>query len=377
MRTRQEYEELERKFLASYACKSAESLGRDYPEAEHPFRTAFGRDRDRIIHSNAFRRLEYKTQVFVFHEGDHYRTRLTHTLEGAQIARTIARALKLNEELAEAIILAHDLGHTPFGHVGQDVMNRLMKDHGGFEHNQQSLKIVTQLEKRYPDFPGLNLSFEVREGIAKHATSYDTPQVQFERRGLPSLEAQLVDKADEIAYSSHDLDDGIRSGLITTHQLKAVELWRRTYEAHPAEPELAIKKTVRGVINHLVTDLVKATEDKLSERAIQSLEGVRQAPHKCVTFSKETQAAAGELKAFLFENMYRHPHVERMGEKARRVIVDLFETYTRHPKVLPKEAQRQMEREGKERVICDYIAGMTDRFALEEHAKLFDPAVKV
>lgn len=381
MRDRKEYEALEGKFLASYASKSAVSEGRDYPEEEHPYRTAFQRDRDRVIHSSAFRRLEYKTQVFVFHEGDHYRTRLTHTIEGAQIARTIARALQLNEELAEAIILAHDLGHTPFGHSGQDVMNRLMEDWGGFEHNRQSLRIVTLLEKRYPGFPGLNLSYEVREGIAKHATPYDSPQVKFEKKGLPTLEAQIVDLADEIAYCHHDLDDGLRSGLITVEQLKDVELWAEHHEkvsrSSRESEEVFVRQTVKSILNHLVTDLVETAEDGIRSHGIKTVEDVRKAPQKCVRLSPKTDKKNKQLKAFLFQNFYKHYRVERMASKAEKVLEDLFHAYVKNPKILPKTVQDHMNDIPKERVICDYMAGMTDRYALEEHARLFDPAVKV
>jgi len=381
MLTREEYESLEKNLLAPYACKSAESAGREHDEAEHPYRTSFQRDRDRVIHSNAFRRLEYKTQVFVFHEGDHYRTRLTHTLEGSQIARTVARALQLNEELAEAIILAHDLGHTPFGHSGQDVMNRLMKEHGGFEHNKQSLRIVTLLEKRYPNFPGLNLSFEVREGIAKHATTYDSPQVKFVRQGQPSIEAQIVDRSDEIAYNSHDLDDGIRSGLITADQLQAVDIWARYYEETAIggtdDEEVHIKQTIKAILNHLVTDLVRTTSDNIDIMKIYSLNDVRKADKKCVSFSEETNKYNKQLKTFLYKKLYRHYRVERMAEKAEHIIEDLFRAYMKNSHILPEAIHARTKDIGLERVICDYIAGMTDRFALEEHARLFDAAVKV
>jgi dGTPase len=385
VRTRLDYEKLEAQVLAPYAMKSSDSDGREHPEEEHPYRTAFQRDRDRVIHSNAFRRLEYKTQVFVFHEGDHYRTRLTHTIEGAQIARTIARALRLNEELAEATILAHDLGHTPFGHSGQDVMNHLMKDFGGFEHNRQSLRIVTLLEHRYAGFPGLNLSYEVREGIAKHATPYDSPQVKFQKKGQPTLEAQIVDLADEIAYCHHDLDDGLRSGLITVEQLKGVALWaehydriRRGGDKNPAvNDEIAIRQTVRSILNRLVTDLVETTENNIAEFTLKTVEDVRRAPQKCVRLSAEVDKQNKELKAFLFQNFYKHHRVERMAAKAENVLEDLFRAYVKNPKILPKTVQELMDETPKERVICDYIAGMTDRFALEEHARLFDPAVKV
>ncbi|HSA58892.1 MAG TPA: deoxyguanosinetriphosphate triphosphohydrolase family protein [bacterium] len=389
---------------------SAASEGREHKEPEHPYRTAFQRDRDRVIHSTAFRRLEYKTQVFVFHEGDHYRTRLTHTIEGAQIARTIARALRLNEELAEATILSHDLGHTPFGHSGQDVMNRLMKEHGGFEHNRQSLRIVTLLEHRYPAFPGLNLTYEVREGIAKHVSPYDSPQVKFKKKGHPTLEAQIVDLADEIAYCHHDLDDGLRSGLITVEQLKAVDLWaehfercRRGGDEKPALPvrgagvrpaqcgplggapeappprndEVVVRQTVRSILNQLVTDLVQTTEENIATYGIKTTEDVRKAPQKCVRLSAVTDKKNKQLKAFLYQNFYKHYRVERMASKAEKVLEDLFHAYLKNPKILPKPVQEFMNGTPKERVICDYIAGMTDRFALEEHARLFDPAVKV
>ncbi|HEX5036772.1 MAG TPA: deoxyguanosinetriphosphate triphosphohydrolase [bacterium] len=380
MRTRKDYETLESQVLAPYAMKSSGSDGREHPEEEHPYRTAFQRDRDRVIHSTAFRRLEYKTQVFVFHEGDHYRTRLTHTIEGAQIARTIARTLRLNEELAEATILAHDLGHTPFGHSGQDVMNRLMKDFGGFEHNRQSLRIVTLLEHRYPEFPGLNLTYEVREGIAKHATPYDTPQVTFKKKGQPTLEAQIVDLADEIAYCHHDLDDGLRSGLITVEQLKSVALWaehhEKTVKADGGD-DVVVRQTVKSILNQLVTDLVQTTEKNIEEFGIKTVEDVRKAPQKCVKLSEATDKKNKQLKAFLFQNFYKHFRVERMAAKAETVLEGLFHAYVKNPKILPASVTSHLEKDGPERAICDYIAGMTDRFALEEHARLFDPAVKV
>ncbi len=397
MRDRKEYEDFEEKYLAPYAMTSRHSEGREHPEEEHPYRTAFQRDRDRVIHSNAFRRLEYKTQVFVFHEGDHYRTRLTHSIEGAQIARTIARALRLNEELAEAVILAHDLGHTPFGHSGQDVMNRLMKDFGGFEHNRQSLRIVTLLERRYPNFPGLNLSYEVREGIAKHATPYDTPQVKFTKKGQPTLEAQIVDLADEIAYCTHDLDDGLKSHLITLDQLKTIDLWQENYEpirkTSSASDEINMRQTVKAVLNHLVTDLVQTTGENIASSGVKTLDDVRAAKQKCVRLSAKIDKANKQLKAFLFQNLYKHFRVERMAAKAEKILEDLFHAYMKNPKILPptvwelegadgrslesSEASGPARAEQIARVICDYIAGMTDRYALEEHARLFDPAVKV
>ncbi len=381
MRDRKEYEAWEEKNLAPFAAKSRTSAGRQHSEEEHPYRTCFQRDRDRIIHSNAFRRLEYKTQVFVFHEGDHYRTRLTHSIEGAQIARTIARALRLNEDLAEAIILAHDLGHTPFGHSGQEVMNRLMKDHGGFEHNRQSLRIVTLLERRYPEFPGLNLTYEVLEGIAKHASPYDAPEIKSPRQGQPTLEAQIVDLADEIAYCSHDLDDGLRSGLIKVPDLEGIELWSAPFEKAKGGgsegDEIRIRQSVKTVLNDLVTDLVCNTEKALKADGVKSLEDVGQARQKYVRFSPKIDKANKELKAFLFKRLYKHYRVERMAAKAEKILEDLFRAYCRNPKILPATVGEHLKETPKERVICDYIAGMTDRYALEEHARLFDPAVKV
>lgn len=375
MLTRELYEKREGECLAPYAMKSAESAGREYPEPAHPFRTDFQRDRDRIIHSNAFRRLEYKTQVFVYHEGDHYRTRLTHSLEGSQIARTMARALRLNEDLAEAIILAHDLGHTPFGHSGEEVMNRLMKNHGGFEHNRQSLRIVTLLEERYPEFPGLNLTYEVREGLAKHQTTYDQPNAQasIKKKGNPTLEAQIVNLADEIAYSNHDLDDGLRSSLITLEQLKQVRLWQEYYKEGHAGSKIGIRQAVKSIINAYVTDLVIQVGKNLKDASIRHLEDVRSSKEKLVNYSPAFDAKNKELKAFLREYMYKHHHVERMADKAKRILEALFTTYSKNPKILPPEIHELMKRETPERVVCDYIAGMTDRFALEEFKRLFDP----
>lgn len=380
MLTRQEYEEREKQSLAPWAMKSADSEGREYPEERHPYRTDFQRDRDRVIHSNAFRRLEYKTQVFVYHEGDHYRTRLTHSLEGSQIARTIARALRLNEDLAEAIILAHDLGHTPFGHSGEVVLNRLMKNHGGFEHNRQSLRIVTLLEDRYPDFPGLNLTYEVREGIAKHQTTYDqpNPQATLKKKGNPSLEAQIVNLADEIAYCNHDLDDGLRSGLLTLEQLTEVSLWQENYE-RTGQMKIRLRQTVKSIINEFVTDLISQVEENLRLAKITGVADVRAARAPLVSYSEAFDKKNRQLKQFLREKMYRHYRVERMADKAKRILEALFETYLGNPKILPPEVYAKIQNQGTvlERVVCDYIAGMTDRFALDEYNKLFDPAEKV
>jgi len=383
LRTRLELEAIEAENLAPFACHNRESAGREYPEEEHPLRTRYQRDRDRIVHSKAFRRLEYKTQVFVNHEGDHHRTRLTHSLEVAQISRSIARTLKLNEDLAEAICLAHDLGHPPFGHSGQDVMNELMKDQGGFEHNRQSLRIVTVLEQRYSGFRGLNLSYEVLEGISKHFTEYDLPDGRgFHRAGEPSLEAQIANFSDEIAYNNHDLDDGLRSGLITPEQLQEVAVWQEHYEKVRAEMPEAGKKiqlhqTIRRLINYLVTDLVEETDRNLDSAKIASLNDVRAAGRSLVGFSESVKKKSAQLKKFLFKNLYRHYRVERMADKAGRILTDLFNAYIHNPKILPPEVFSQSGDENQERAICDYIAGMTDRFALDEHQKLFDPHSKV
>ncbi len=378
MPDRSYFEEQERKLLAPYASSSARSRGRRHKEPEHRFRTAFQRDRDRIIHSTAFRRLEYKTQVFVNHEGDHYRTRLTHSLEAAQIARTMARYLMLNEDLTEAVTLSHDLGHTPFGHAGEDVMNALMAEHGGFEHNQQSLRIVDHLERRYPGFRGLNLSHEVREGIFKHSPRKDEGPEEFRNDLSPSLEAQLVDLADEIAYINHDLEDGLTSRLLELPVLEEVELWRLHFgEAtrnHPSEPsKIRIRVAIRRIIDHLTTDLIAETERAVLSAGIETDEDVRRNEGRLVRFTPEVEDLKARLKRFLFQHLYRHYKVVRMAEKAKRVVKELFDAYVQNPRQLPPHIAVRIDVDGLHRVVCDYIAGMTDRFALDEHRKLFDP----
>lgn len=384
MITRQNTEDRERRDLASYAVLAAESRGRQFPEEEHSYRSSFQRDRDRIVHSRAFRRLEYKTQVFVNHEGDHYRTRLTHTLEVSQIARTMARALALNEDLAEAICLAHDLGHTPFGHSGQDVMAALMQEYGGFEHNRQSFRVVTFLENILPHCAGLNLSYEVLEGIAKHATDYDMPDKSlFVREGYPSIEAQICNFADEIAYNNHDIDDGIRSGLLHLADLEKIEIWRLHRDVVITEyPDLSPDKRVRTIIkkllNFLATDLIETTARNITDRGIKLAADVRTNGKGLVAFSERVKKLSGELKTFLYQNLYRHWRVERMAAKAERVISELFKAYQKNPRILPPEFMTHYEKgEPIQRIICDYIAGMTDRFALEEYSKLFDPFTRV
>ncbi len=370
--------------LAACAARSRNTRGRAYPEEAHPYRTEFQRDRERIIHSRAFRRLEYKTQVFVNHEGDHYRTRLTHTIEVAQIARSIARALRLNEDLAEAIALAHDLGHTPFGHSGERELNELLKDKGGFEHNRQSLRVVEKLEERYENFPGLNLTWETREGIIKHSTCYDHPAVSdFLPAEQPSLEAQIIDFADEIAYNNHDLDDGISSGLLQMEQIRRLGIWERvsgrtSHEAGSREMrKLMVNRMIRGIINLLVTDLIETTRGRLNSMNLKTYEDVRRSSCRVVQLSPDTAAVNEELKEFLRKNLYQHYRVVRMGIKAQKVLRDLFCIYREHPNALPGAYQARIETDGLESTVADYIAGMTDRYALEEHQKLTDPMIRV
>jgi dGTPase len=381
---RKDFEALESTVLAPYAMPSGASRGRAHVEPEHPFRLAFQRDRDRIIHCSAFRRLEYKTQVFVNHEGDYYRTRLTHTMEAAQITRTLARALRLNEDLAEAVALAHDLGHTPFGHAGERALNRLMEPHGGFDHNAQSLRIVDLLEERYPDFPGLNLTWEVREGIVKHSGRYNRPQAQdFDPRAAPCLEAQLVDFADEIAYNSHDVDDGFKSGMLSPSALDQVRLWEESLAAvddrHPGiEPSQRRYAAVRNLIDRLVTDLVTWVREQIATHSIGSVNDVRAVHPRLVDFSPPMRARNEELKAALMQHLYTHYRVTRMAVKAQKVIASLFEAYMSEPLQMPPHVRRRLDvGEPHARVVADYIAGMTDRYALEDYRKLFDPMERV
>jgi dGTPase len=371
----------EDQLLAPYGMRSARSRGRRHPEPEDPLRTCYQRDRDRIIHSSSFRRLEYKTQVFVNHEGDNYRTRLTHSLEGAQIGRSAARALGLNEELTECLVLGHDLGHTPFGHSGERAMDQLMKDHGGFEHNQQTLRILELLEERYPGFPGLNLTWEVREGVIKHQQDSDArAPAEYAPGQSPTLEAQLVDFVDEIAYNNHDIDDGLASGMFTPENIRAVGLFREAHDevlAEGIDERIMRHQVVRRIINRCIRDLLETTRRQVEAARIRSVEDVRGAGRRLVGYSDDMAARVRELKEFLFRNMYRHYRVVRMGDKAGRIVRDLFESFVGEPLQLPPHYYERVEREGAHRVVCDYIAGMTDRFALDEHRKLFDPLVKV
>ena len=376
--------------LAPYAAHEERSRGRRFAEPKPPFRSEYQRDRDRIVHSTAFRRLVYKTQVFVNHEGDLYRTRLTHSLEVAQIARTVARALQLNEVLSEAICLAHDLGHTPFGHAGQDALNECMADFGGFEHNLQSLRVVDELEEQYADFEGLNLTFECREGILKHCSINNAAVLgelgaRFLERRQPGLEAQLANFADEIAYNNHDVDDGIRAGLITVDELLEVPLFaeyhaevRARYAALPGRR--LVYEVLRRMINRLVTDLIDASASRLGACGATSIDAVRAQPAILIGFSESTRELNSGLKVFLREHVYRHYKVQRMTSKARRVVRELFDAFFLNPRLMPVEhAAAAAKREsahgaaGRARAVADYIAGMTDRYAILEHRRLFDP----
>ncbi|ATX81451.1 dGTPase [Mariprofundus ferrinatatus] len=380
--------------LAPYACRSSYSRGRVHDEPESPHRNAYQRDRDRIIHSTAFRRLEYKTQVFVNHEGDHYRTRLTHSIEVAQIARSICRSMRLHEDLAEAVALAHDLGHTPFGHSGQDALDDVMKPYGGFEHNRQSLRVVETLEHKYAAFPGLNLSYETREGIVKHHSAYDTPKnrdlAHFNLHEQPPLESQIGNLADEIAYNNHDIDDGYRAGMLRVDGLMQLELFRIHYEQVERQfsgvsERLKVNETVRQMINFLIVDVISETERRIGEMGVATFEDVRDASKPLVGLSAPVRRMNGEMKKFLYKHMYRHYRVARMANKAERVIRELFTVYMEHPAMLPDNQQLELEiaksgtdltDEKQARIIADYIAGMTDRYALEEHEKLFNVSAR-
>jgi dGTPase len=377
---REMLEERERTVLAHYASKSGDSKGRYYPEVERIYRTAFQRDRDRVLHTTAFRRLEYKTQVFVNHEGDYFRTRLTHTLEVAQIGRTMARVLGANEDLVEAICLAHDMGHPPFGHSGEVTLGKLMADHGGFDHNRQSLRIVTLLERRYQDWPGLNLTYETREGIVKHETEYDVSDASgYEPDKRASLEAQIANAADELTYTAHDLDDGLYAGLLNPRDLDGLGIWelgRREIGFKTEEfDELVRHRLIRRLIGILVTDVCTATHARLEEANPQSVDELQQMSHHVIGHSNEMATMVRELKDYLYQHMYRHYRVVRMAQKAEHFITELFNAYLTEPEQLPKPAQARWEENGDSvaRVVCDYIAGMTDRYALQEYQKLFDP----
>ena len=378
--------------IASYAAHDNQSAGRLHTEKSAEFRAEFQRDRERIIHSTAFRRLEYKTQVFVNHEGDLFRTRLTHSIEVAQISRAIARALRLNEDLCESISLAHDLGHTPFGHAGQDALNECMQDHGGFEHNLQSLRIVDKLELKYPKFPGLNLMFETREGVLKHCSRRNAEQLgdlgqRFIQRKQPSLEAQLANIADQIAYNNHDLDDGLRSGLINVKQLREVELFSEKFERVNIEyPQLSerrkIYECIRNIINELINNLVSQTTMVILEKNPHTIDDVRNESKPIVQFSAEMALKNRELKTFLNKNLYQHYKVHRMSQKAKKIILDLYASFYNDINLMPDEyqeyaslAKQHKGDKGQARIVADYIAGMTDRYAIAEHERIFNAKI--
>jgi len=382
MLTRRDFEAREIRELAPYAARSAQTRGRAHPEPEHEYRTAYQRDRDRVVHSTAFRRLEYKTQVFLTHEGDFFRTRLTHTIEVAHIARTLARALNLNEDLTEAVALAHDLGHTPFGHSGEEALRDLMRDHGGFEHNRHGVRIIDILEHPYPQFRGLNLTYEVRECMAKHATGYDQPMPEGFDDGLPPLEGQVVEVADSIAYDSHDLDDALAMGIISPADLEDLAIFHQA-AADFAKPLAAlstdqrIRRIAKLLIDLMVTDAVTASEQMIRESGVRSVDDVRSAKARLITLSKGLAPKVKELETFQMDRIYRHYRVARITTKARRFLTMIFEAYANNPDQLPPDYCRRAQTEGLPRVIADYVAGMTDRFAQDEYQRLYGPFERV
>ncbi|TGL63935.1 deoxyguanosinetriphosphate triphosphohydrolase [Leptospira ognonensis] len=367
--------EEEEKLLAPYAQKSSQTGIREFAEAEHPYRLPFQRDKDRIIHCQAFKRLEYKTQVFVYSVGDHYRNRLTHTLEVAGVSRTVAKVLGLNEDLTEAIALAHDLGHSPFGHAGQDALAELMRSNGGFEHNKQSLRVVQKLERKYPEFPGLNLCYATLQGIMKHGGDYEKSFANLKRQeDGPSLEAQIVDFSDEIAYSSHDIEDGLEKKFISPEDLVDIQLWRRNFQTakktYPtAKEELILRTTFRNILNEIVSNLITTTGSKLELHQIETEEDVQNAYRKkvkLVSFSESMIEDMKELKQFLLVHLYRHKDVEKMSDQGKEIIYVLFDYFMKHPDKIPDSYLERENEEGRHRIVCDYIAGMTDRYAMEK-----------
>jgi dGTPase len=376
--SRQDLEAAEEKSLAPYACHSGRSRGRAYPESGPGFRTNYQRDRDRILHNSSFRRMEHKTQVFITSEGDYYRTRLTHSLEVAQIGRSLAAALGANEDLVEAVCLAHDMGHPPFGHSGELVLARLMEGHGSFDHNRQSLRIVTLLERRYSEFPGLNLTWETREGIVKHETAYDISDAEgYEPSQRGGLEVQITNVADEFAYTAHDLDDGLRSGILQEDDLEGLWLWdflkdKVGWKTGPLN-ELVRHRMIRDFIGLAIEDIVSETDRRLTRGKIQTLEDIRTAAEPMVAYSSPLQEPLRALRERLLTQLYRNYRVMRMAVKAEKFLTELFQAFVASPDILPGSIRQKMQGEDPYRIICDYIAGMTDRFALEEHQKLFDP----
>ena len=379
IRTRVELEAQERVVLAPYAQKSGDSEGRAYPEPKHPHRTDYQRDRARVIHSRAFRRLEYKTQVFLNGTGDHLRTRLTHTFEVANITRTVARALGLNEDLAEAIALAHDLGHPPFGHTGEETLDELMCDHGGFDHNEQSLRIVDVIEMRYPKFPGLNLSHEVREGLQKHARFYESAKPGGKRTAQPSLEAQVANLADEITYYSHDIDDGLDFRLLDPKQLAALQAWQETEkEVRGNFPKLKgagfRAYVIRCMIDRQVADVIRTSSARIDAAGVRSADEVRAQPKPLIAYSDSLRRANQQLRKFLYKKLYYHPSVAGANQSACELLGDVFTAYLKKPELLGEATARRVGEGGVHRTVCDYVSGMTDRYLLDEHARLFKSA---
>lgn len=379
IRTRKELEAAEVAFLAPYAQKSGDSRGRVHPERKHPTRSEYERDRARIIHSRAFRRLEYKTQVFLNGTGDHLRTRLTHTFEVANITRMIARSLALNEDLAEAIALAHDLGHPPFGHSGEEMLDELMKGHGGFDHNDQSLRTVDVIESRYPKFAGLNLSHEVREGLQKHAKFYQGTK-DGEAHPQPSLEAQLSNLADEITYYSHDLDDGLDFELLEPEQLEELDVWKESEEEARANfPKLKGREfrayVIRCIIDRQAADVIETSSAQIDRARVASADEVRKHAKPLIAYSRPLLKANQKLRRFLYKNLYYHPRVAGANQRACEMLRDVFEAYLKEPKLLGEATSRRVKLDGLHRTVCDYIAGMTDRYLLDEHSRLFTPRV--
>ena len=377
MMTPHQREEL---LLASYAMPSSGSRGRVHPEAPDRYRTVFQIDRERVIHCAAFRRLEYKTQVFANHQGDHYRTRLTHTLEVAQVSRAVARRLGLNEDLVETIALGHDLGHPPFGHSGEQELDLMMQAHGGFNHNRHTLRVVDQLEQRYPGYLGLNLSWEVRESIAKHYGRFDEPELaQFDPDIPATLEAQLADIGDSLAYDSHDLDDGLRSGVLKLDDLREIAIFarseQRVRQQYGAElpNRVLIARTISGVISDQINDLVVTSLERIDAGNIDSIEAVRSAPGNILRFSDQMGIEKAQLQAFLQDRLYGDPHCVRVSQKGRRMIAALFQEFVREPAQLPRDYLERCSEMGRERAVCDYVAGMTDRYCVQEYARLFSP----
>jgi len=375
-RTRGQMEEQECAMLASYAQKSGESAGRKHREPRHPYRTEYQRDRARIIHSRAFRRLEYKTQVFLNGTGDHLRTRLTHTIEVAQISRSIARALALNEDLAEAIALAHDLGHAPFGHSGEEMLDSLMRDDGGFEHNTQSLRIVEMIERKYPRFPGLNLSSEVLEGLKKHQKFYEPLRADHAQHTCPSLEAQIANLADEITYYSHDLDDGLECDLINVKQLGELEVWQESYDevrSHFSDLEGKELNTyvIRCIIDREVQDVITTSADLIATAKVKTVDDVRRQKKPLIRYSAHRVQANRKLRKFLYQNLYYHPRVAAANQRACMMLKNVFKAYIADPSLLGETSSHRIPKEGLHRTVCDYLSGMTDRYLMAEHERLF------